>query len=167
MAQVLPTASTSSLDSIFINAQRRFLDALPLAEQRLFSFCPTSKDSLNQVKELDVIAKRKHHGIKLLKPIIKLSESLEQYFKIIDTFISSNPAIAALAWGSFRLVLQVSNQHHINTQFSSLSAYLSNSLQTPTGPFLRNSPSLSKISLALCHNMSRLFKSSARQNSID
>lgn len=40
--------------------------------------------------------------------ISPLLESVQQFAGIVETFVSSNPQIAALVWGSIKLVLQVS-----------------------------------------------------------
>lgn len=40
--------------------------------------------------------------------ISPLLESVQQFSGIVETFVSSNPHIAALVWGSVKLVLQVS-----------------------------------------------------------
>lgn len=36
-----------------------------------------------------------------------LLESIQQFSGIVDTFVSSHPSVAALVWGSVKLVLQV------------------------------------------------------------
>lgn len=41
--------------------------------------------------------------------ISPLLESIQQFAGIVETFVSSNPRIAALVWGSVKLVLQVSH----------------------------------------------------------
>jgi hypothetical protein len=39
--------------------------------------------------------------------LIKLLESIQQFSGIVGTFVSSNPALAALLWGSVQLILLV------------------------------------------------------------
>lgn len=40
--------------------------------------------------------------------ISKVLESVQQFAQIVDTFVSSNPSIAALVWGSVKLTMLVS-----------------------------------------------------------
>ncbi|KAG9563865.1 hypothetical protein KCU71_g6443, partial [Aureobasidium melanogenum] len=54
--------------------------------------------------------------------ISPLLESVQQFSGIVETFVSSNPHIAALVWGSVKLVLQIAS--NFTTYFDKLSALL-------------------------------------------
>ncbi|KAH0360412.1 hypothetical protein KCU65_g9409, partial [Aureobasidium melanogenum] len=54
--------------------------------------------------------------------ISPLLESIQQFSGIVETFVSSNPHIAALVWGSVKLVLQIASNFTI--YFDKLSALL-------------------------------------------
>ncbi|KAG9849747.1 hypothetical protein KCU98_g2699, partial [Aureobasidium melanogenum] len=54
--------------------------------------------------------------------ISPLLDSVQQFSGIVETFVSSNPHIAALVWGSVKLVLQIAS--NFTTYFDNLSALL-------------------------------------------
>ncbi len=41
--------------------------------------------------------------------VVDLVTKFEPFFKIVDIFVSSSPEIAALAWGSIRMVFMVTH----------------------------------------------------------
>ena len=40
--------------------------------------------------------------------LLNVLDSIQQFTGVIGTFVSSHPTVAALVWGSFRLILLVS-----------------------------------------------------------
>lgn len=66
-------------------------------------------DAIAASKDLDsklasVLDRR--HFAKAHPAVKKRVEDLQKYAPVIDTFVASNPAVAALVWGSIKLVLQ-------------------------------------------------------------
>lgn len=59
------------------------------------------------MRQLEVITTNQRRGDRYLKRIKALGDSLQPYFDVIGITIQSHPAWAAIAWGAFRLVLQV------------------------------------------------------------
>lgn len=58
-------------------------------------------------KEIDdANAKQRHNcvGVRLFTFL----ESVQQFSSVVDTFVSSNPSIAALVWGSIKFTFLVS-----------------------------------------------------------
>ncbi len=58
------------------------------------------------VHKLETITSEKKYG-KRLGVISEFAKNLNVYFGVVDILVSSNPQYAALAWGAFRLLLQV------------------------------------------------------------
>jgi hypothetical protein len=80
----------------------------PLERARLQSLrtVPEATDVMVFTAELDAEnAKRKTRSV--ASRLIKLLESIQQFSGIVGTFVSSNPALAALLWGSVQLMLLV------------------------------------------------------------
>jgi hypothetical protein len=46
--------------------------------------------------------------------ISPLLESIQQFSGVVETFVSSHPQVAALIWGSVKLVLQVSQSYQVS-----------------------------------------------------
>jgi hypothetical protein len=67
---------------------------------------PDATDVMNFTEGLDAEnARRNTRGV--AGRLIKLLESMQQFSGIVGTFVSSNPALAALLWGSVQLILLV------------------------------------------------------------
>lgn len=94
-------------------ALAEFNKSLPPA-LRYSSFDPlrgsaNAADAIAAGKDLDsklasVLDQR--HFAKAHPALKKRVEDLQKYAPVIDTFVASNPAVAALVWGSIKLVLQ-------------------------------------------------------------
>ncbi|KAF8251991.1 hypothetical protein K440DRAFT_537765, partial [Wilcoxina mikolae CBS 423.85] len=70
------------------------------------SSIPTANDVVLFTEEID----KKNLGRKsriMANYISGVLESVQQYCAIIDTFVQSNPGIAALVWGSVKFVILV------------------------------------------------------------
>jgi hypothetical protein len=70
------------------------------------SSIPTANDVVLFTEEID----KKNLGRKsriMANYISGVLESVQQYCAIIDTFVQSNPGIAALVWGSVKFVIMV------------------------------------------------------------
>jgi hypothetical protein len=96
--------------SVFHQAQRQFLDSIPEEEKSRYSTSSSAGDILQDLRKIVADAKsfeQKRTASALLKKIKTLSDSLEPYFRIVEIVIQSNPEFAAIAWGAFRLIVQV------------------------------------------------------------
>lgn len=105
-----------NMDAIFVDARDQFLQALPVDLLSELGTCKSAKELVESVRHWDVIAKSKRRGLRLLKPIQKFSGALFPYFKIVDLLVNSNPEFASLAWGAFRLALQVSSSILVSSE---------------------------------------------------
>ncbi|MCJ1398403.1 hypothetical protein MMC11_001601 [Xylographa trunciseda] len=100
-----------SESSIFGEARDQFLTSLSPKEQSLFTECTSSHDLLASVKQFTAFEKNKRHITKYIAQIQRLSDNLTPYFDVIGILVSSNPEYAAIAWGAFRLVLQLASNY--------------------------------------------------------
>lgn len=105
----LPTASVSPIDTLS-DALKSFQDCLDSeqkAELEAIRAVPDAHAVAEFTHQLDLeSAKRKSRCVAArLSPFL---ESIQQFSGIVETFVSSHPQIAALIWGSIKLVLQVS-----------------------------------------------------------
>ncbi|KAI1328541.1 hypothetical protein F5Y16DRAFT_150403 [Xylariaceae sp. FL0255] len=50
---------------------------------------------------------RSHQGQSVGSRVFTVLQSVQQFCTVVDTFVSSNPRIAALVWGSVRLTMQI------------------------------------------------------------
>lgn len=100
--------STSSMFSPVVSAGHRFLDSLEDNNRSIATLCTSADTFIHHVKELDAV-QNAQSGVKksIFNSISTFSENVEPYVKVIDTFVSSKPEVAALIWGAARLVLQV------------------------------------------------------------
>lgn len=98
--------STAVDVSPFELALRDFRAALPPQERSLFKQCKSSEELINYVQDLDVLKKTQKRGT-LMERLSKFGKSFSHYFDVIGILVQSHPEYAALAWGAFRLVLQV------------------------------------------------------------
>jgi hypothetical protein len=98
---------TTSMDE-FEQARDAFLAQVSDEEKAQFAQVKSTKDFLEGIKEFEQYAKNKKKWAKVLRGVQKCSEKLEPYFAVLGIFVSSHPEWAAIAWGAFRLVLQVS-----------------------------------------------------------
>ena len=71
-----------------------------------------------QVQQAINEAKRKYQAraqqSKVRKWIIRLSERVMHYSKIMDTLAQHNPEYTALAWGTMKFILTVGFEHEIH-----------------------------------------------------
>ncbi|KAF5535036.1 hypothetical protein FNAPI_12200, partial [Fusarium napiforme] len=95
-----------------VSAGHRFLDALEANNRSIATLCTSADTFICHVKELDAIQKAQS-GVKksLFNSISTFSENVEPYVKVINTFVSSKPEVAALIWGAASLVLQLASNY--------------------------------------------------------
>jgi hypothetical protein len=98
----------------FERAHKNFLDQLSEEEKKQFAPIQDSKTFLSEVQNLGQSTKARK-WTKLFTAIQKCSQCLTPYFEVVGIMVQSHPEWAAIAWGSFRLVLSASQlqQNHI------------------------------------------------------
>ena len=111
-------------NAVFEDMQVRFLTSLPPRERKLFEHCSSPEQMVAETSKLAVIADDHIRGTKLIGKIKSFTEKIKPYFEVIDIIVQSHPEYAAIAWGAFRLVLQVSSILHFfdNLIFDKLAA---------------------------------------------
>jgi len=100
-----PVNPTSSLQ----NALQEFKNILPFEQQKLFSQqhqTPAASDVLKFVAELDA-NNQNRAGRCVASRVCTFLNAIQQFTGVVDTFVSSNPSIAALVWGSVKTALIV------------------------------------------------------------
>jgi len=92
----------------FLQAQEEFLRSISEADRSRFLKCPSAVELLTDVKKLAAAIPKKHRQTtKVLNSIHSFTNNLEPYFEVVGILVSSHPDVAAIAWGAFRLILQV------------------------------------------------------------
>jgi hypothetical protein len=101
---------SASVDkSPFELALHQFRASLAPQEQSIFTQCSSPEELISHVENLELIKKTQKRGV-LMRRLTDFSVSLSHYFDVIGILVQSHPEYAALAWGAFRLVLQVRQQ---------------------------------------------------------
>jgi hypothetical protein len=93
----------------FEDAYNRFCNSLPKEERKLYAPCAKSEDVVDAIHKLQehVRQRQKQRLIQSVSKVALVVTSFEQFFKVVDIMIQSNPTHAALIWGALRFVLQV------------------------------------------------------------
>ncbi|RPA75620.1 hypothetical protein BJ508DRAFT_311810 [Ascobolus immersus RN42] len=91
----------------FKDAMAKFL--LPLGKQEMIWFkeCKTPAEFQSYLGTVEALASSPRRGEPLLAKIHKLSSRLEPYFKIVEIILQTDPKWSSIAWGGFRLILQL------------------------------------------------------------
>lgn len=92
--------------SPFEQAVTEFRASLAPQERNIFIQCQSPEELIKHVQSLEIFKRTQKHG-GLMRRLSTFSKSLSHYFDIIGILVQSHPEYAALAWGAFRLVLQV------------------------------------------------------------
>ena len=100
------TTATSCLQSALVDFEAT-LDETQRGEFQKLSAQPHARAVVQFTAELDrKNAERRSRCIAArLHPVL---ETVQQYSRVVDMFVSSNPKVAALLWGSIKLTLHVS-----------------------------------------------------------
>jgi hypothetical protein len=91
----------------FQQAHKDFLGQLSDEEKKQFAPIKDGKTFLFEVGRLGQAIKARK-WTKLFRTISRCSENLATYFDVAGILVQSHPEFAAIAWGSFRLILTVS-----------------------------------------------------------
>ncbi|KAI9770983.1 MAG: hypothetical protein M1840_002687 [Geoglossum simile] len=120
-------ASSNSIDEPLRSALRDFQDVLSPDQKKMFLAQATTVPDAAAVfiltAEIDrENAKRRSRGV--ATRLFSILESVQKFSTIVDTFVSSNPSIAALVWGSMKFaILAASN---FSSYFDKLSTMFMN-----------------------------------------
>lgn len=90
-----------------INSFRTVLTPEQLAEFDCIQSVPETDAVLVFTAELDLRRQNKK-GKSIASRLFPVLQAVHSFTSIIDTFISSNPTIAALVWGSVKMTMTVS-----------------------------------------------------------
>ena len=94
--------------SIFEQTIHNFLASLDDEQKVIFQKFDSASDVIAHIhQEMIVQSLSKPFVNSFCNGIKKISQSLEPYFAIIDTFVQANPDIVALVWGALKLVFKV------------------------------------------------------------
>ena len=96
--------------AVFKHARDHFLQRLSSKDREVFAQISTSTELLDDFKKLQATFKDGQRWTKIFSAMEACNDRLQPYFKIVEIIISSHPEWAAVAWGAFRLILQV--LHH-------------------------------------------------------
>lgn len=109
-------AAASSITTALEDALKSFQNCLdPEQKRRLEAMkaVPDAHAVAQFTHQLDQEnAKRKSRCV--AARISPLLESIQQFSGVVETFVSSHPQVAALIWGSMKLVLQVSRSKRLS-----------------------------------------------------
>lgn len=92
---------------IFERVRDKFLSSLSPRDRLLYSPCASEDDFLDGLKKLDILAKGTLQSQRWIETIKEFADQLKPFFKVVDTFVSSHPEYAAVAWGALTLIFQV------------------------------------------------------------
>jgi hypothetical protein len=92
------------------SAHSEFLDELTNDEKKQFARIETYENFLSELQKFGQFANQHRKWTSLCNAVQKCSEQLSPYFEVVGIAVQSHPEWAALAWGSFRLVLLVSER---------------------------------------------------------
>jgi hypothetical protein len=103
---VQPESTKADLNETFGKAKRSFLATLTPQERTQFASCKSADQLLS---DFEPIAQKPHfkRALPFMRRIKNFSDYLELYFKVVEIVCQSNPEWTCVAWGAFRLVLQV------------------------------------------------------------
>lgn len=107
VATLLTCRYSTTIDvSPFEQALKEFRSSLAPREQSLFTQCRSPEELITYVQSLEKLQDIQKRGA-LIMYLERFSKNLSHYFDVIGILVQSHPEYAALAWGAFRLVLQV------------------------------------------------------------
>ncbi|KAI8628018.1 hypothetical protein F5Y19DRAFT_439227 [Xylariaceae sp. FL1651] len=97
---------------IFQNACKEFRDTLTEKDRELFKEFPNAESMLKAInQEAESHPVHKTRLTHCCKGIHSFANILSPFFEIVELFVQSHPEIAAIAWGSLRLVFKLGSNH--------------------------------------------------------
>ena len=109
MSGTMPNSTDISYDeeAIFRHARDRFFQHLSSEDRAAFVQINSLTGLLDNFKKLQATFKDDSRWMKMFSAVKTCNDRLQPYFKIIDIITQAHPEWAAIAWGAFRLILQV------------------------------------------------------------
>jgi hypothetical protein len=104
-------------DHIFREARDNFLASLSAEERVHFPTCTSANNLINNIKAPDAFKKNHNRWMKTLKRFKDFGDQLQPYFEVMNIALQSHPEWTAIAFGAFRLVIQVRFFYHIQLKF--------------------------------------------------
>lgn len=101
--------ASSSVDQSIQEALEDFQAALSEDQKKRlqeFKNVPDSNAVIKFTTELDT-QNAQRRSCSVAGRLFKVLQSIQQFSEVVDTFVSSNPSIAALVWGSVKLTMLV------------------------------------------------------------
>ncbi|EHK17642.1 uncharacterized protein TRIVIDRAFT_210425 [Trichoderma virens Gv29-8] len=98
---------STDLAELFKEAQDTFLASLSEEERRSFPKCSSAEELVESARKLDILSRGHRDRKAMLRKIQAFGNKLSPFFGIIDILCSAHPEWANVAWGAFRLVLQM------------------------------------------------------------
>ncbi|KAJ4297992.1 hypothetical protein N0V90_005891 [Kalmusia sp. IMI 367209] len=103
-------ASTNA-NGVFAEARDGLLNSLTPTARALFTACPSVTQLIEDVRSDEKLSRNGKLLRRAISKIDALNASLSPYFKALDMFPQSNPEFAAIAWGAFKLALQLASNY--------------------------------------------------------
>ena len=117
MAQSTSHAQLGQVDLLlFEKAKEQFLAQLSDEEKSKFSKYNSADEVLADLSKLQNFTKDKRKLTRAMASIELFSKQLEPFFDIFGIIVQSHPEWTAIAWGAFRLVLQVWFRNSVSLQ---------------------------------------------------
>lgn len=94
-----------------MEARDSFLDSLPPKERALFSNCDSPEELIKDLEKFNLKVKNRGRILACMTRVKTFNDALSPYFEVVSIAIQSHPEIAAIAWGTLRLVLQLASNY--------------------------------------------------------
>src|SRR5881394_1819484 len=107
MAQEDHNSASGTSERVFAEAREQFLSSITAQERSRFSQC-SADELLTGIEDTGKFAQEKRKWTVSFARIRDFSDKLKPYFEVCNIVLQSHPEWSAIAWGAFRLVLQVS-----------------------------------------------------------
>ena len=92
------------------------MDSLPPKERALFSNCDSPEELIKDLENFNLKVKNRGRILACMTRVKTFNDALSPYFEVVSIAIQSHPEIAAIAWGTLRLVLQVRTNINQNNE---------------------------------------------------
>ena len=96
-------------EALFAQVRDTFLESLSNQERARFTNCSSPEDLVASVRNFSLPFEKGKRN-KIIQFVKSFTERLAPYFEVLGTIVQSHPDWAAIAWGAFRLILQVGSQ---------------------------------------------------------
>jgi hypothetical protein len=105
-------------DHIFQGARDNFLASLSAEERVHFPTCTSADNLINNIKAPDAFKNNHRRWTRILNRFKNFADQLQPYFEVMNIVLQSHPEWTAIAFGAFRLVIQVRFFYQIQQFFA-------------------------------------------------